>query len=453
MMCARAAPRVWLELQNHLKIMSNSHTREPFTAEDVRVYPKGIRYKIFVVEVLFILYTSSAFYYVQLSQQYYYQYVMYKNVSHYVDLGSQSLCINQSFAIRYVSNATYVELQKEVNNINMYVNVIYLSLSAFVALFTGPLSDVVGRKPVILLMLLGVFINSTIQLFIVYYHLDARYYYVTSFFYGALGGFYPFLSQMFASVTDVTASKKIRAVRMGILEGLTTLGRAFSAISVFYLVPLYHCDFRTPVWLTNGLITAAILYFLFVPEPLQMQPHQPKMAGLKNHLYRIFTGAKIFILPRYLGFVNWIRLLAATVTIALYGMVIISGYKILAYFLYNRPLEWSYTHIGLYAALTAVENWACLNVIFPILVMMKMPHPLIILTATGFGMGANILIATVSHDWEMYLGRDRVVCVLTLVILAGALQGISLLGYPSIRAILADLVSAKDTGMWVCAQT
>lgn len=45
--------------------------------------------------------------------------------------------------------------------------------------------------------------------------------------------------------------------------------------------------------------------------------------------------------------------------------------------------------------------------------------------------------------------RGRMYVMLTL---AGALQGISLMGYPAIRAILADLVTAKDTGTLLCVQ-
>ena len=368
---------------------------------------KELRYKVFPIEVLFWFFSYGLIYYSLFSQQYFYQHTMKSpcNVSSNLPT-NESICVHQTYVTRFISNASYVDLQEDINEINMIVNVIYLTFSAIIGLFLGPLSDIYGRKPVILYILLGVLICSIIQIFIIYFNADARFYYLVSFFYGSFGGFFPILHICFAAVTDVTKSIKWRTVRMAILESCMNFGRVIASLTVFFLIPYVKCDFRIPVWLMFGSLMLAILYLFLLPEPLDKVSRDKQPNELKTKFIRLFDGLKLYAVPKCLGWDKWLCLCLSTLLIGIYGMVLVGEAEILTYFVQNKPLEWSYQHIAIFSAAIALGNWLCLCGVFPVLVAMGFSNPVICLISSVFGIGTCAGMALLTKDWEMYLGKS-----------------------------------------------
>ena len=422
----------------------------PPDAAEPDLCPNDLRYKVFPIEILFMLASYTIIFYVYFSQQYYFQNVMRRNLTSYVPT-NESICVNQTYVTHLTSNATYVDLQKDVNEINMVSNIISYSLSAIVSLFLGPLSDVYGRKPIILYILLGALISGIAQIFITYFNADARYYFLVSFFNGGSGGFIVLLHICFASVTDITKSVKWRTVRMGILESFVMFGKTFASLTIFFMMPYVKCVFSIPVWLMFASTTLALLYLVFLPEPLRKVQHERPPNELKSKFLRLFNGLKLYISPKCLGWNKWACLCLTTLLVAIYGMVIIGGTEILTYFVQNKPLEWKYQHIGIFSAAIALGNWLCLCGVFPVLVAMGFSNPVICLISSVFGIGTCAGMALLTKDWEMYLGKSQIRLRLlgshtSFCNLAAALQGMTYLGFPALRSIISQTISSESMG-------
>ena len=84
------------------------------------------------------------------------------------------------------------------------------------------------------------------------------------------------------------------------------------------------------------------------------------------------------------------------------------------YFLHNKPLEWTYDLIGIFGIVTASSHVITLIVILPLLVALPIPeqdlNPFILLFASVIAIITNTMMATVKHDWEMFLGKLLPLC-------------------------------------------
>ena len=369
------------------------------------------RSRLFIIEIymsLFILQflTSS-----QLIQQHIFQKFARETLSKTPNYTApnESICLKQDYIVSATgNNDSIVEIQKRANNLAMYLEVIGLCGSGVMALFYGSLSDIIGRKPILTLTLVGMTIMCAIQFAVIEFDLNnySIYLIVAAGINGFLGGTATMLGVSFAFVSDVT-SKKWRTLRLGTTESSIGFGKAASYTIVYYWINSNGCDFKGPAYTLIGIVPLTFLYLILLPESLPPKERRQNGGGFK----KIANGIKVFIDPNRTSLSKWWRIWDCVAIIAIECLCVIGVYQVINYFLHNEPLEWSYELIGIYGVVTALSTVVSLVIVLPLMIALPIPrqymNPSFILFASVIAIVTNIMMATVKHgqDWEMFLGK------------------------------------------------
>jgi len=109
------------------------------------------------------------------------------------------------------------EVETKVSELNMITSMLSALPCILVALFIGPWSDRNGRKPVMLIPMVGYILSTLYWLLNIYYfHWPAKYLLVNGVF-SIFGGFVSFLIGMYSYLADIT-SVRSRTTRIGLLD-------------------------------------------------------------------------------------------------------------------------------------------------------------------------------------------------------------------------------------------
>ena len=362
---------------------------------------------LFFIEVYLalamLLYITSS---TQLVQQYVFQRIARETLSDTLNYTApiKPICLKQDYIVNHTrSNASIVDIQKRTNTICMYYEVIGLGASSLMALFYGSLSDIVGRKPILGIALLGLSLSSALQAAIIQYNLDVNILLIASGIGGMFGGLATVLGVSFASISDVT-SKKWRTLRLGTTESAIGFGKASSYLLVYYWIDNNGCDFRGPAYSMLVVAVIAFVYLLLIPESLP-----PKGKRDDRGFKKLVDGAKVFFIPSRTGFSKWWRILVCVVILCIECLCVIGAVEIMNYFLHNKPLEWSYNLIGIYGFVTSIALIISLVVVLPLLLALPIPaqysNPSIMMFGAVIAIVTNIMMATVKSTWEMFVGK------------------------------------------------
>ena len=369
--------------------------------------------RLFPVEVCSFLFLFAVYFQMQVYQQYYFQRVMkqsirdyYSNMSDELNISSalDDVCLNQDQIVNLTNNRTFVIGQKKVNVISMITTLVSLVPSIVTSLLVAPLSDQFGRKPILMLVFIGQIIGAVIGVLIVELKLSMYIFLVSAFSTGICGGFGVIMATVFAYITDVTP-KQWLTIRMGILEASIFIGTATSSAASDKWIEKMNCDFRPMVWFILIVVALGFLYSIVIPESLTKEVKLKKKGKSGHNFKSMIRGAKILCCPSYIGFSKLWKFWVA-IFIMILAMINETGLtEISSYFLHNKPLEWTYSIIGSYLAVSSVSHMLALLGLLPILVLLKIPDAIIILIGVLFACGMCIFIALLTKSWEMFLGK------------------------------------------------
>lgn len=362
---------------------------------------KSIRFKIFPIEFLYLIFMFLVMFHPQIYRQLFFQRTaqdIMSNASNYT-VPNSTVCLKQDIIVNYTSNATFERLQREANIFNMYSEIISLTCGSITALIYGPLSDTIGRKPILLIVFIGLLLASLMQISVILFEINLYYNLLSVALYGLGGGFATMSGVTFAAVTDITP-KKWRTIRMGAVESCVALGFIASFLIGFNWFQSDNCNFLPPAILMVALSIISLLYLILFPEPLG-KDQSSDSSGFK----KLANGAKLFFVPSYSGYSNWWRVWFITLVICLTALCEVGGDEIMSYFLYNKPLEWSYRWIGYFGAFTNAIDAVTLLVILPILLKLGLSQYIILLLGVILPSLSNAAIANVKKTWEMIVGK------------------------------------------------
>jgi len=108
-------------------------------------------------------------------------------------------------------------VQTRASQINMYMSILGSLPCMLVALFIGPWSDKNGRKPVMIIPMIGYILSTLCWLLNIYYMDWPANYLLVNGVFSVFGGFVVFLIGMYAYMADIT-SMRARTTRIGILD-------------------------------------------------------------------------------------------------------------------------------------------------------------------------------------------------------------------------------------------
>ncbi|XP_062328580.1 proton-coupled folate transporter isoform X1 [Osmerus eperlanus] len=159
-------------------------------------------------------------------------------------------------------------LEKEVETMtahwNLYINLGGFTVGLFVVTLLGSWSDLRGRRPVLILPSLGMALQASIYLLVMYLKLPVAWFLLGRLLSGLSGDFNTLLAGCFAYVAD-TSDRGSRTFRVAVLEAC--LGLAGMLASIIGGQWRKAQGYINPFWLVLATNLASALYaYLFVPE-------------------------------------------------------------------------------------------------------------------------------------------------------------------------------------------
>ena len=252
---------------------------------------------------------------------------------------------------------------------------------------------------------MGMSLDTIMQTLVVYFDLSTYYFLSLLAIHGFTGGSSLASSMIFAIVADTTPNRWL-GVRMSVLEATMTFGKAVAFIGTNNWIQSTNCNFLYPSLLNVGTALCAVVFLFLMRESFSPQ-EQNAYFSLRRVILAIFNGLRIFFNPYYLGFSNWWRAWTATGVICAAAACSVGGTEILNFFLHNRPLQWSYDKIGYFGAFIFGFNGLVLITAVPMLIAVRFSYPLVGLIGAVCGIIANVMVALVKCNWEMYVGKRR----------------------------------------------
>ncbi|KAL7832055.1 hypothetical protein AOLI_G00296030 [Acnodon oligacanthus] len=191
------------------------------------------------------------------------------------------------------SSAPHDQLQKEIETLTAHWN-LYISLGGFlvglfVVILLGSWSDQAGRRLVLIIPSLGLAVQASIYLIVMYMKLPVAWFLLGRICSGLCGDFNAILAGCFAYVAD-TSDKRSRTFRVAILEACLGLAGMFASIIGGEWRRAQ--GYISPFWLVLVTNLATALYaYLFVTESVTPDP-EARLFSVRHHraVYDLYTS-------------------------------------------------------------------------------------------------------------------------------------------------------------------
>ena len=359
--------------------------------------------RIVTVEPVVFLYLLFSVQYTYTIEQYYYHYYgegILKNTSFAFPNGS--FCINSSIINEYTgNNNSYKRDETSSNDLVIYTELAAKVPSIITAIVMGPISDRYGRKKAILLPSFGFFVQALASVLLYYFHLNPYYFIPVRFFTGVTGDFTTLIAGTFAYVADIS-SIKWRSVRIAAVSGALGFGKMAAVLCAGVWLGAVDCNFL-PLLICCTVVMAILLLYIVVwlpesrPNPIEGRFTEWRK---NNFLHKYVEGAKLYC---RCAFDSW-SLIVLTVTLAVLVLTLEGALVIVVYFLKAPPFEFNSAQIGYYQAVRAGMQGIC-NVLFFLLVLLKLRDSWIVLAGMIISGTCNMLTGFSNTVWELYTGK------------------------------------------------
>ncbi|XP_053562179.1 proton-coupled folate transporter isoform X2 [Bombina bombina] len=179
-------------------------------------------------------------------------------------------------------------LQKELETLtshwSLYINLGGFLVGLFSVMLLGPWSDRVGRRPVLILPVIGLALQAAIYLIVMYQQLHVGYFLLGRIISGITGDFNMVLAACFAYIADIS-SRQSRTFRVAILEAC--LGIAGMVASIIGGNWRKAQGYINPFWLVFAVnIVTAIYVFFCVQESVKEK--KPERLFTPRHYKSVF---------------------------------------------------------------------------------------------------------------------------------------------------------------------
>ncbi|EDO38916.1 predicted protein, partial [Nematostella vectensis] len=293
------------------------------------------------IEPVIFLYVYGILMHGPVIQQFVYSKIA-KQKGFFYDPSSHTGCGNET---RY--NSTLHNLEQEVQATAAYVQIgitMFESLPSIVlSLMVGSWSDCHGRKPAILLPVIGSMLEAVCVLIVMYCDLDVYVLFIGALLNGCSGYLPTLLMGIMAYIADSTDESQ-RALRLAIMEALVFTGGMVSQLTSGLWID--KLGFTGPYWFIFGCLVIAFFYTIFlVPETRFPDENTEKSRFFScKTLKRIW---KVYSTPRDGGRKNMLLL---TLNDALTQVAIQGVGPVMTLYILHSPLCFSADDLGYFSA-------------------------------------------------------------------------------------------------------
>ena len=373
----------------------------------VNAYLRFRRAKILTVEPVIFLYIFGIFLSLSVGQQYFFNKFGREMFAEKLNFtGPFNFCMSTEVLNERIGNDTKYHqkagdvVQAETAVLSLVASLLGQLPAIFAALFFGPISDRIGRKPIMLIAATVAAITGLMLVLLVHFNWSL-YWILPLFFVNALAGGIPgMLTVVYSYIADVSSHKWL-TLRLGIVESMIFFGSTLSLVSGGQWLQSTNCKFEGPFILYCAVNALLILYIIFLlPESFSREERRQLLIR-KGHsgLHQIIRGLKLFF--RRNEYSRWRIWFAAIIMFLLY-LVFTGGDEISTLFLLHKPLQWTPGHIGLYQAINQLVHGIAIFTVIPLLVLLGFPDPLILIVGILWGSSVNFLTGFVKKGWEMW---------------------------------------------------
>ena len=370
-----------------------------------RIFPLIYQSKLLKIEPLLFLYMFSRLFYTPLVEQYYF-FRFGSDLLHNTSFPfpNESFCLNSSQIDKYFGKDGHKTVETSSNNLVLYTQLAVRIPGMITVLILGPLSDRFGRKPILLLSLLGTLLQGAFTVAIIGFNISPYYFILASFLSGICGDFTGLLAGAFSYIAD-ESSLKWRTVRIGVIEGMLALGGAVGQFLSGYWLKQVNCYFLPLAGCCAASTLTALLWVIFlVPESLTQEERLERVANKPNGARAALQGLKMFLgrVPQYSAWKLW----ASVVMLNLPLFVAEGNFLISVFFLKAPPFDVNATIIGIYQALSSVSRAVNVTlVLFSFSVALRMPDGASAFVGVSFQLAACMLMGFAKTEIQVYLSK------------------------------------------------
>ncbi|KAJ8955901.1 hypothetical protein NQ318_005449 [Aromia moschata] len=336
----------------------------------------------------------------------------------YVTLGyNKSLCALLGNVDTNETEKLEKLVEPEAATISMVGSTIGSVYTVILCLFIGPWSDRFGRKPVLILNLIGATMSHVgIAIFSYFQNISPWYTIVCSLPFMVTGGAASFITVSLAYITDIS-NEENRGIRMAIFEAVIGCGFLLGTISSSYLY--YATNYVCVFIIAAALCALGLVYTLFIPEPLQNRETEGQVKGffqVSNVVDMVRTTIK-----KRQNFNRGIILL--TITILTLHIFFVMGDGSLFFPLFERKIRSATSVVGIIGTLGGT---------YLLHQLLHINEAVLLLLGCFTVTAAALLQGLGNKDWYIYT--------------AGSIRGLSGFISPMARSLVSKLVPEDEIG-------
>lgn len=239
-------------------------------------------------------------------------------------------------------------IQQEASSWSWYFILVEYGLSTPVVILVGPMSDKVGRKPVLIWNGFLTFLSYVFRTLVIYKNLSLYYLLAAHVIDGLSGSFYSFDLCNHAIITDITAVDNSRSFLMVLFNSVLGVSVMTASLLSGYII-------KWTGYTLPFLITACVLlfYVIFLKSTLKEQRdthHEPLKHSRPNQFLQIFS-----LFSKESLQVERKNLIVFMIAYFLYYFTFNSFDVLRTLYLLGPPFCWSSVHIGWLGSAEDVE--------------------------------------------------------------------------------------------------
>ncbi|XP_044264004.1 tetracycline resistance protein, class C-like isoform X2 [Tribolium madens] len=311
---------------------------------------------------------------------------------------------------------------------NMVGSLLDGGVSAVTCLVIGPWSDRFGRRPVLIIPVLGYVVSyMLLALLAVLENLSPWYFLLCSIPVLATGGLSSYLTVLLCYITDVT-NESNRGMRMGVFEALLALGIFLGNVSSSYVFEA--TNYPTVFLISSAFCMLNLLFTIFfIPESITTPESEGRLKGLFQ-----FENVTDLVKTTFKKRRNYDRCVVLSCVLMLtIFILVINGDGALIFLFLREKFHWSLEQYTLFSAAHSL-TWVLGTAVGIYLLHKLLKIPETIMIVIGFismFIGA-VVMGLAIYSWQIYAAA-----------FSRALGGVL---SPMVRSLVSKIVPNEEIG-------